>query len=508
MNIRKTLILACVLIAAIIYILKVEIPRDEAKSAEGKLFASVQKEALQSIGIRTPQESFTLKNLDPQPPKASDAQVASVDLDALKKWEVAEVPGSELDRPALNALLTALMALELDEPLPEKDLDSNLGVYGLAEPALTLTIQEGANSRTLQFGKQNEYVSKRYVKRADSDKIYLVNEGLYSAATKGRDNFRNHTPVAFIDGDLKTLSITDARSAVTKLAMNDSFQWSMVEPAQYTASNDVVSSLTRDLRALRVAKYFDSAALADYGLDKPAATVRLEFKDTAKTAPSLDLRLASKKVDGKDQVFLAINNQSTVYQLDTNPLAAILKPVESFRETSPFRFATDQVVQLDFSLFDEKPITVLKAGTSWTVNSKPGDDNFVRALIDTLANVRAESFPTDNRDYGFSNPRLRVVVRLASAGAEKGITERTLVVGDSAAKVKNEDTRYYAAVDEGKEPFIISKDTLKAIHPKEEVLVKSPDATAAPAQTPASAVENPGEDEIPDEAAESAAGEH
>ena len=500
MSIRKTLILACVLLAAVAYILRVEVPKTEAKRTAGMPFANLQKEAVQSIEIRTPAEAFTLKNPDPKPAHDPEAQVASIDVDSLKKWEFADLPGSELDRTALNALLTSLMGLNLDEALPSEDIDSNLAVYGLAEPGLILTVQDTSGSKTLQFGKQNEYVSKRYVKRADSPSIYLVSEGLFSTATKGKDNFRNRTPVAFIDGDLKSLSITDSRGVLTRLEMDDAFQWKIVEPARYTASNNTVSSLTRDLRALRATKFFDAAALSDYGLDRPAATVALQFKEGKASSP-LEIRLASKKVDGKEQAFLALGGKPTIYQLETNPLPEVLKPVESFRDMETFRFATDQTVQVDISPYQESPITILKAGSGWTVNSKPGDENFVKALIDGLANLRAESFPTDNRDYGFGNPRLKIVVRLSSAGSDTKTTERTLVVGDSAAKVKNEDTRYYAAVDEGKEPFIISKETLKAISPKEELLVRAP-GTPAPSPADISAQEghpgeHPGEAEPP-----------
>lgn len=480
MSLRKTLILGVLLLAALAYILKVELPKDEAKKSEGMVLSGLQKESIESIEIKTPKESFVLKNTEPKPAQTAGTEATSIETDALKKWELGDIPGATLDRSAVNALITAALGLKLEDPLPASDVDADLTVYGLKEPELSLSINSLSKDITLEFGKENEYVSKRYLKVAGQPEIYLVGTGLYSAAAKGKENYRNRTPVAFVDGDLKSIAIQNAQSILTKFEMGESYQWRIVEPASYDASNTAVSSLTRDLRALRAAKFIDGKTPADFGLDKPAASISIEFKN-AQIAP-LELKLATKKDSGKENAFLAVSGEPTIYQLETNPLSAILKPVDAFRETELFRFATDQVVQLDFNLYQEPPVSIVKTGQTWTVNSKPADDAFVRTLIDSLANLKAEGFPKDNRDYGFGNPRLKAVVRLASPGAEKSITERTLVVGDSAAKSGNEDTRYYAATDDFKEPFLIGKESLKAIRPREEVLVK---AVASANETPA-----------------------
>ena len=134
-----------------------------------------------------------------------------------------------------------------------------------------------------------------------------------------------------------------------------------------------------------------------------------------------------------------------------------------------------------YFFFKASPISIVKTGETWSVNSHPGDDNFVKQLIMSMSELSADSFPVDNRDYGFSNPRLKAVVRLQQPEADKKIVERTIVVGDNADRGSNDENRYFAAVDDMSEPFIISKESYKDIFPRLEILLRAKDApTVAP----------------------------
>lgn len=474
MSLQKTLVLAVLLIAAVLYIVKIEMPREEAKKSEGVVFAGVEKENVESVEISNSKGSFVLKNAAPEARAVDAATEKAVDVQALDKWEIVSLEGAPLDQSSLNALLSAILGLKLEEPLPKQDLDTDLSVYGLKEPELVLTIREGGKDTLLTFGKENSYVYKRYLRVGENGDIYLVPTGLFSAANKSRADFRSKTPVSFVDSEVRTISIRNQSGVETKFEAAENYQWQMVEPARYSASASALSALTRDLRALRIAEFIDGAPPADFGLDAPDAKVELSFKTEAKQP--LELSFKAQRKDGKEEVFMSSNERSGVVRLDSNPLASILKSPDEFRETKLFAFATDQVVQADFQPFQESPVSLVKHSSGWTVNGKVADENFVRGLLESLSELRAAGFPADNRDYGFANPRLKVVVRLSEqAGGSK---ERTLVVGDSAVKEGREDTRYYASVDGGKETFTIDKQTLKAITAREEVLLQTAPATS------------------------------
>jgi hypothetical protein len=484
MNLRKTIILACVLLAALAYIYKVQLPKDEAKAAEGKIFSGLEREALQSIKISRSGQEFTLKNLDPRP-GVTKGEAKAVDLEALAKWEFAETPGADPDRTTLNTLITALLGFSIDAPLPAKDLDPDLSVYGLKAPALTLEVTTNSKPIAVSFGKENEYVHKRYFKIGGKEDVYLVPTGLFAAADKSKNEFRNKAPLDFVDSDLQNIQARGSAAPV-KLQIDDKYEWQIVEPAKYTANNTVISALTRDIRAMRAVDFIDGKPnLSDFGLDKPAVEIDLTFKESAKRAP-LHLAIGKHLEEGKERAYLSISGRPSIFRLEENSITQLDQPLESFRERQLFKFATDQAVQLDFVRFKEGPLSLVRTGGSWTVNSRPADENFVREILGGLSELRADGFPADNRDYGFSNPRLKLVLRLESTDPDKKTTERTLVIGDSADKSKDE-ARYYAAADGLNEPFIISKEAFKRIYPREEVLVR---IEPTPAPTAAAPIES------------------
>ena len=76
MRLRKSLLLAAVLGALLLYIAKVELAKDEIKRAAERPLEKIAATALQEIDIVTPKGSFTLVNGAPK-----DAPVEAVQED-------------------------------------------------------------------------------------------------------------------------------------------------------------------------------------------------------------------------------------------------------------------------------------------------------------------------------------------------------------------------------------------------------------------------------------------
>ncbi|MBN8549932.1 MAG: DUF4340 domain-containing protein [Deltaproteobacteria bacterium] len=487
MSLRKTLILAFLLVAALAYIVKVQMPHDEEKRAERMLFANLNNESIESISLSGMLGEFTLKNTEPRPHRTSGSQEDSMDVDALRKWQLADVQGADLDRSTLNALISALVGFTLDDkPLPAEDLDSDLEVYGLKTPALKIKVNGGGKTTELQFGKENSYVAKRYVRVGEGKDLYLVTPGLFAAANKTKNEFRNKAPLEFLDNELKSISIHSPQTGVTTFEIDDQYQWHITQPIRATASSKAMADLTREIRSMRAVTFLDGdLKLSDYGLDTPLIEVDMVFKGAAKREP---LHLILSQPDGQPDsaVYLKVSDKPSIFKLESNPLPGISKPLDEFREFELFKFASDQAVQLDFEFFQAPSLSLVRTGDSWLVNSKPADINFVRGLLESLATLHAEGFPKDNRDYGFANPRMKLVLRLVGPEPEKKVIERTLMIGDSADQSAKEGTRYYAAVDGTSEVFLISKDTLKDIYPREDMLLQreAPTQPTPPATQP------------------------
>lgn len=482
MSLRKTLLLAVFLCLALAYIFKVELPSDSDKLKEAELFASLPREQISSISI-TDQNGSTFSLNNSLVSQANNAAEQAVRADFWKQWIFNGKAGTQVDRSALNALLVALGSFKLEDPLPKEDVGADLVPFGLDKPELVLAVSGQQKNIELHFGKENSYTHKRYMKIGGSDAIYLLPTGLFAAAAKNSGEYRNKAPVEFVDGDLKELSIIDASGILTQFRANDQFVWRITQPASFAASGSALTELGRELRGMRVSQFIDAPLEpSNFGLEKPEAQVKLVFRDGVAVEP-IEVKIGRHKTN-KDEIYAMVSGLSSIFKLERDPLAKIVRPLADFREKQLFRFATDQAVQLDFALYQAAPVSLMRQQDNWLVNGKAADTAFVNELLNSLAELQAESFPNDNRDYGFSNPRLKVVVRLKSVAANEKPVDKVLLVGDSAGVDGNSEAQYYAVADDNRsEPFIISRDSFKKIFPREDILLKT-EIPATPASTP------------------------
>jgi|GEM_PF-1424266 len=517
MSWKKTFVLALILIGVLVYIFKVELPSGEKREKEKQVLSGLSKTQLESIEISRKGVTFTLKNLDFDPRKAAAGKDATpAPGESAQRWTLLGVEGAEVDKANLNSLLNALVELKVDKPLAKDELSPDLAVYGLSEPEVKLKVAAGEgviplSKIELDWGKRNEYLSQRYLKvtreeesGAPSSDIYLVSETLFYAANKDKADFRKRNPIDITVGDIQRIDLRSKESGVIKLESvkaSDSgaepkTNWRLVEPISATASDSAVAELVRQLRNLRAKDFLDGEA-ADpekLALNVPDLTLALEFKEELKKSP-LEIRVSKKRggasleaLSGKEEEgsYFLLSSAPTVFVLDKNPLQDLFKPLDSWRETQLFKFPVDRVESCEIRGKDRVPIRLEKeAANKWKANDKAADNAFVKQLLLDLSQLKAVKFPTGGRDFGFADPRLKVVVRLAGSvtssslgpdGGKSGAAaatapELTLFVGEAAEfDSSRNESAYFAGVGDLSEPFIISKQSFTKIAPSLEVL--------------------------------------
>lgn len=485
MSFRKTLVLALLVLGIGLYIKYFELPREQSKQTEQELLKGLRRENLKSVEIVSQTENFQLLNSAPQEQRESQAEV-QVANDEFANWRLADLPGSKLESATLSALFTALEQLRLESSIPKQEISADLNVYGLDKPLLQIKIEDSAKRRTeLSLGKQNEFISKRYLQLAGRDELYLVGEAIFSAASKLKKDYRDATPLEYLDSQLASLSIKDAAKTVKfEAAANGS--WNISQPIKKPASASAISSLNMSIRNLSALEFIDQnpLPLAEKLLDPAQVSIELEFKPEAKRAPLNIALSAVKEKVGETEVdrgYMYLKDSNTIFKLASDPLAKIIKPVDDWREKKMFKFVSDQVVQADFQLEEGQQVSILKNAGSWQINGKPGDEVFILQLLRNLSELEALQFPLENRNFGLSLPILKVIVRLSASAVGEKPQDRVLVVGSKVQDDKSPEIRYYASVDDLSDVFIIKKETLDRITPKEEALVKpAPTATSAP----------------------------
>ncbi|RIL09963.1 MAG: hypothetical protein DCC75_05390 [Proteobacteria bacterium] len=513
MSLKKTIILGLILAGLAFYILRVELPRDEQKEKEDQIFSAYSRKSIASVELSRGSTSFVIKNNNPQISVQDQESKEENDKNAddsapAKDWELPELPGADLDHGSLNSLLTSLLDLKVGKAIPKEEVDSDLGVYGLREPAAKAKVKvmtaAGEKIYGLAFGKKNEYIAKRYLRisKEGSDnsegEIYLINEGLYSAVAKDRKDFRKKNPIDFLDSDLRKIALATKETALefssqeTKSEGMTMPRWKISsvngESVSYLASDPAVSELTRLTRNLRATDFVDGEAAKPeaFGLDKPDLSLSLEFKEESKKGP-IEAKLAryqaaaagskeNEKSAAPKSVYLSIKDSSSLFLLEGDQIDSIAKPFENFREKRIFRFPADKVTKVEVKGPGANTLTLEKEGGNWRLNGDAGDPVFINQFLEDLARIEAERFLKAGEKPKLDNPTFEVTLNFGDKAAG------TLKVG-AAAELddKKEAKSYYACSHDCAEVFVIAAEALKKAQPSADKL--RPVATPVPAAT-------------------------
>ena len=85
-------------------------------------------------------------------------------------WTLADDPDYHLDASACNTMVTALASLNAKRQLTAQPGED----YGLADPAVTVTVTAAGETNTFAFGTENPVTGDLYVQKAGDDAVYTV----------------------------------------------------------------------------------------------------------------------------------------------------------------------------------------------------------------------------------------------------------------------------------------------------------------------------------------------
>ena len=248
-------------------------------------------------------------------------------------WTLADDPDYHLDASACNTMVTALASLNAKRQLTAQPGED----YGLADPAVTVTVTAAGETNTFAFGSQNPVTGDLYVQKTRDDAIYTVsgNKAACFERTKA-DLFGAFNPAGLTASALESVSIatdtgTLSLTAVSETAETDSNSAdASSESAAASTAYQTVWRLTDDpaaeldeaklqsiLSALGgyVSAQVTNADPAAYGFDAPLATVR---------AASADGSVTLHYAENADGCWMMVDGDSSVYAVDLDTVQALL----------------------------------------------------------------------------------------------------------------------------------------------------------------------------------------
>ena len=177
-------------------------------------------------------------------------------------WTLADDPDYHLDASACNTMVTALASLNAKRQLTAQPGED----YGLADPAVTVTVTAAGETNTFAFGTENPVTGDLYVQKAGDDAVYTVsgNKAACFELTKA-DLFGAFNPAGLTASALESVSITTGSGT---LALN-----AVSEPAE--AESDSSESAADSTTYQTVWRLADEPSGRQQGAEHPLCSGRL-----------------------------------------------------------------------------------------------------------------------------------------------------------------------------------------------------------------------------------------
>jgi hypothetical protein len=402
------------------------------------------------------------------------ADVAKIDIDNQGKkitlehdkdaWRLAHPVKADADATRVDQLLADLGHLEAAEYVTEEPKQDELEPqYGLGKPPLSVRIEfmdKNKPAKTVQIGKTRSGKGGFFARVADGGPIFAINDDLHKQLTRDSLSYRPQTLWQVVPEEIESLRVRRSGQKEYVLTRSDN-NWKISGPFEANALGENVQKMTAELVAPRVESYTTHEAkdLAEYGLDKPALTIRI--KPVLDKVDKEHTLLIGKPAKEGGTHYAKRGNDAAVFTVSDTLVRAADRAALDLLDTKLLSLDVAKVDRLH-SQAGDKSLTLEKKGDAWRVTESaagayPADAEATASLSSVWSDLRARRFADYGKDiewakYGLDKPAARVSIR-------EGKDEHVLSLGKS---VENEPGARYARVD---------KDAGVAVLPPESVRI-------------------------------------
>jgi len=342
-------------------------PSDEKK--QDKVFADVQSDKIDAVTVK------------------SDKGVTTAAAKQGDKWQETQPSPVPADEAELSGIATNLAALTVSRVIDEQPSDYKQ--YGLDPARIEVGFRAGGQERKLLLGQKTPTGSDMYARLPDKPRVFLVPSYVESTFNKSPFDLRDKT-ILRIDRDKVDALTIEAGDHTIKVAKQGP-DWRLSAPVEGRADFGTVEGLigrlnTTQMKAI-VSNDADANALKEFGLDKPAATVRV-------ATGSAQAGLAIGKSAGEGVVYAKDLSRPMVFTVEAALADELKKPADDLRLKDLFDARSFNTTRLDV-VRGGQTLAFAKDKDTWkqvTPAAKAVDGAKVDALITALTNTRATGF--------------------------------------------------------------------------------------------------------------------
>lgn len=347
-------------------------------------------------------------------------------------WQIVQPVAAKADAGEASGITTSLASLEIQRVIDENPQD--LVEYNLATPRVEVTFKAGGQQHTLQIGRKTPPGTDLYAKLPDQKRVFLVSSYLDSTFNRGTFDLRDKAVLAINRDEVGSLTVTTPSGSM-KFA-KDGSEWKMTAPVAARADFGGVDGLVGRLTTLQMKSIVPVSASkpADYGFDKPQATVSL---GSGSSQAVLDLGKAS----GEGAVYARDQSRPLVFTVESTLLDDLKKQPGEYRQKDLFDARAFNATRIELTRNGqttafEKVKAKNKAGQdeeTWkqvTPSAKDADQAKVDSLLSAATQARAASFVDAAPKGALDKPELTIVIK-----SNDGKREEKVAFGRSGSDV-------------------------------------------------------------------------
>ncbi len=243
------------------------------------------------------------------------------------RWKLAAPLQAPADDQAVGAIVSILSTSDIKRTLDKKPSAEDLKNYGLAPPAVkvTITLKSGLTLPALVVGAKTPLGDSTYAQRANDPAVYLTDGSLAFALDKQPEELRDKSVLPLPQEPIARLEIAAGGGKPLALTKDEKEQWKIESPIQAPAKSEAVNEYLFALARLKARSFIDNPPDArKYGMDKPAIKVTLGGAG-GKTLAAVE---ASKSGNAW---FARRESETAIFAIDENSYKSLFKQPEDFK---------------------------------------------------------------------------------------------------------------------------------------------------------------------------------
>ena len=394
-GLRSFLGLLVVLIALGAYLYFVESKRDPGSASDLEKVFAVEADSIGEITVKAESgERTTLRKT------GSD-------------WQIVQPVTAEPDDAEASGLASNLANLEVQRVIDDNPPD--LGEYGLATPRVEVAFKSGEQERQLLIGRKTPPGTDLYAKLGDSPRVFLISSYLDSTFNRTTFDLRDKSVLNVERDQIDSVTLTTPKQTIRFTKPQG--EWRLSAPVDARADYVAVDGLINRIDTLQMKSIAapEAASLAEYGLDKPAATVQIG-------SGSAQAVLVIGRSAGEGVVYAKDQSRPAVVTIDASLLDELKKEPVEYRQKDlfdarAFNATAVEIVRADRKLVFEKAKIKNKEGQEEEQWRQIGpaaqdvDQTKLDNLLSAVTQTRADGFAESTAKTGLDRPDLIVTIK-------------------------------------------------------------------------------------------------